>query len=243
MAIALGHRDARRGGCAGRAEYRRAHGIRPPDRPVRRGLRARAPLVHDHARARSRIRARSLSLLGRQLPPRHVRRPFHRRRSARRSSAPRTRRSGSSAAASSRPPCSCCSVPIPRPGSPPRKHANAARPPQAPAVEQPRRSRRRHRRGRHGLDPDVRAHRRAPHDVAEPGRARAARPGRRIPVVRPLGTSARHAAVGSVDRARRLDHRARRRHLGGDRLRPVLRQWPDHGPIRPAVGRPARRWC
>jgi hypothetical protein len=42
--------------------------------------------------------------------------------------------------------------------------------------------------------------------------------------------------VGRVDRARRADDRARRRHLGRDRLRPVLRERPGDGPLRAALG-------
>ena len=65
-------------------------------------------------------------------------------------------------------------------------------------------------------------------------------PGRGIPLRRPLRPAGRAAAVGLLDRPRRADDRTGRRHLGGDRLRPLLRKRAGHGPVRSALGRPSR---
>ena len=228
MAIAGIALARRRGGHGLRARARRVRGIRLPHRLLRRGLRPRAPLVHDDARAARLPRAGAVAAR-RHVPARHVHRPVRRGRACSRSSATSTRRSGSSAA------CLVATVLLVLLGPDPEKQlADAA--PDASAS----RDRRRHRRGRHRLDPDRRAASGVlPHDVAVPAGAVAARPGRGIPLRRPLRAPGRAAAVGRVDRPRRADDRARRRHLGRDRLRPLLRERAGDGPVRPALGRAA----
>ena len=65
-----------------RSRARRVRGIRLPHRILRRGLRPRAPLVHDDARAARVPRTRAVAA-GRHVPPRHVRRTVRRRGAAR----------------------------------------------------------------------------------------------------------------------------------------------------------------
>ena len=125
----------------------RASGL--PHRVLRGGLRPRAPLLHDDARAAVVPCPRAVAA-GRHLPARDVRRPLRRRRPARRRSAMSTRRSGSSAAASSRRSCWCSSVPTPR--------SSCSRRRQPPA----RTSTPKTRASRHRLDPAATSHGRTP---------------------------------------------------------------------------------